>query len=192
MASGKLIVQGYNAQLAVDGERQVIVAASLMNQAADAPHLPSLLSGVHRNTDRYPKEVLADAGYYSDANLDAIEETGALALVAPGRTKHNEWREQKAPRGRMPKNLTRRQEKKRYLSTRIGKAKYRLRQVTVEPVYGQIKGARNLRQVLHRGLEKNQCFWLFEAAIHNTLKLFRHAFTGGKPTLLHTTALPHL
>lgn len=191
MLSGKRVMQAYNAQIAVDGAQQVIVAASLTNQAADAPHLPGLLSGVHRNTGRYPKEVSADAGYYSDANLDAIEETGALALLAPGRIKHNEWREQKAPRGRMPKNLTRRQKMKRYLSTKLGKAKYRLRQVTAEPVYGQIKGARNLRQVLHRGLEKNRCLWLFEAAIHNILKLFRHAFTSAKPTQLHRIALPH-
>jgi hypothetical protein len=64
---------------------------------------------------------------------------------------------------------------KRFLSTKAGKAKYRLRQVKAEPVYGQIKSGRSLRQVLHRGLEKNRCLWNFDAAVHNLLKIFRHA-----------------
>jgi len=179
MLSGKSIVQGFNTQIAVDDAHQIIVATTLSNQAGDTTHLPGLLNDVHKNTGRYPREVSADAGYYSETNVKAIEDAGALALVAPGRITHNEWRNQKAPRGRKPKNLTRRQEMKRYLSTKLGKAKYLLRQVTAEPVYGQIKGARGLRQVLHRGLEKNQCFWKFDAAVHNILKIFRHAPSGG-------------
>ena len=154
MLSGKAVVQGYNTQIAVDGEHQVIVATDLTNQAADAPHLPGLMNQMHANTGAYPAEVSADAGYYSEENLDAIEGTGATALVAPGRITHNEWRDQKAPRGRIPNGLTRRQRMKRFLSTKAGKAKYKLRQVTAEPVYGQIKHARGLRQVLHRGLAR--------------------------------------
>ena len=187
MLSGKNIIQGFNTQIAVDSANQIIVATTLSNQAADSPHLPGLLSDIHKNTGRYPAEVSADAGYYSDTNLDAIEETGALPLVAPGRITHNEWRNQKAPRGRMPKNLTRRQRMKRFLSTKPGKAKYLLRQVNAEPVYGQIKSARGLRQVLHRGLEKNQCLWKFDAAIHNILKLFRHASSTGKAAMKPAT-----
>jgi len=191
MLSGKSIIQGFNTQIAVDSAHQIILATTLSNQAADAPHLPALLSDIHKNTGRYPREVSADAGYYSDTNLDAIEETGALALVATGRITHNEWRNQKAPRGRMPKNLTRRQKMKRFLSTKLGKAKYLLRQVNAEPVYGHIKSARGLRQVLHRGLQKNQCLWKFDAAIHNILKLFRHAFNPGKATIFPgMTAFP--
>lgn len=175
MLSGKAIVQGYNVQIAVDAANQIILATTLTNQAADTTHLPGLLNDIHRNTGRYPKEVSADAGYYSETNITAIQETGAMALVAPGRLKHDEWRSQKAPRGRKPKNLTRRQEMKRFLSTKVGKAKYSLRQVTAEPVFGQTKFGRGLRQVLHRGLEKNRCFWNFDAAVHNLLKVLRHA-----------------
>ena len=175
MLSGKAIIQGYNTQIAVDSTNQVIVATSLSNQAGDTSHLPDLLFDIHRNTGHYPKEVSADAGYYSEMNIKAIEDTGATALVAPGRITHDEWRNQKAPRGRKPKGMTRREEMKRFLSTKIGKAKYLLRQITAEPVYGQIKFGRNLRQVLHRGLEKNKCLWNFDAAVHNILKVFRHA-----------------
>jgi len=184
MLRGKTVVQGYNTQIAVDSEHQVIVATDLTNQAADAPHLPGLMNQTHANTGTYPSEVSADAGYYSEENLDAIEETGATALVAPGRITHNEWRDQKAPRGRIPNNLTRRQRMKRLLSTKAGKARYVLRQVTAEPVYGQIKHARGMRQVLHRGLAKVRALWRFDAAVHNLLKIFR---AGIDPAILPNT-----
>ena len=35
--------------------------------------------------------------------------------------------------------------------------------------------ARGSVLVLHRGLKKNKCLWNFDAAIHNILKVFRHA-----------------
>lgn len=180
MMSGTAIVQGYNTQIAVDSEHQVIIATDVTNQAADAPHLPGLMNQLHATTGTYPKEVSADAGYYSETNLDAIEETGATALVAPGRIKHNEWRNQKAPRGRIPNHLTRRERMKRVLSTKAGKAKYTLRQVTAEPVYGQIKHTRGMRQVLHRGLAKVRDLWRFDASVHNLLKIFR---AGIDPTV---------
>ena len=55
MLSGKAVVQGYNTQIAVDGEHQVIVATDLTNQAADAPHLPGLMNQMHANTGAYPQ-----------------------------------------------------------------------------------------------------------------------------------------
>lgn len=179
MMNGKTTIQGWNTQIAVDSENQIIVATELSNQSADAPHLPGLMNETHANTGAYPKEVSADAGYYSDRNLNAIEETGATALVAPGRITHDEWRNQKAPRGRIPKSLTRRERMKRFLSTKAGKARYVLRQVTAEPVYGQVKHARGLRQVLHRGQEKVRAFWRFDCAVHNLLKIFRSTINPG-------------
>lgn len=174
MRTGKNFVQAFNAQIAVDAERQVILATHVSNLAPDPTHLPDLLSEIETNLAACPKEVSADAGYYSEENLDAIEATGATALVAPGRITHNEWRNQKAPRGRIPKHLTRRERMKRLLSTKAGRAKYLLRQVTAEPVFGQIKHTRNLQQVHHRGLSKVHDFWRFDCAVHNFLKLFRH------------------
>lgn len=174
MRSGKSFVQAYNAQAAVDSDFQVVVATHVSNLAPDPTHLPELLEEIEANLDAQAKEVSADAGYYSEDNLDAIEATGATALVAPGRITHNEWRNQKAPRGRIPKSLTRRERMKRLLSTKAGKAKYLLRQITAEPVFGQIKHTRNLPQVHHRGLVKVHAYWRFDCAVHNFLKLYRH------------------
>lgn len=53
----------------MDSESQVIVAAAVTNQAADAPHLVLMVRQVEQNLGRKPEEVSADAGYFSEANV---------------------------------------------------------------------------------------------------------------------------
>ena len=84
----------YNGQIAVDA--QMIVAADLTNQAGDAPHLPDLVDRTISNTRRYPQQVSADAGYYSESNLDHLEDVSTdhppiEAFIPPDKIRHNEW-----------------------------------------------------------------------------------------------------
>lgn len=167
-------VQAYNAQAAVDSKHQIIVACDLSNQAPDARHLPALLTQVQAHTERNPQEVSADAGYFSRANLDAIAASGAEAFIAPERVPHDLWRNS-APLEPLAADATPKERMQHTLRTPRGKAAYLKRQTTVEPVFGQIKSARGLQQVLHRGLEKVSAFWRFECAVHNFLKIIRYA-----------------
>jgi len=167
-------VQAYNAQAAVDSQHQIIVACDLSNQAPDARHLPALLAHVRTHTGRNPKQVSADAGYFSRANLDAITAAGAEAFIAPERVPHDLWRST-TPAEPLPPDATPKQRMQHTLRTPRGKAAYLKRQTTVEPVFGQIKSARGMQQVLHRGLEKVRAFWALECAAHNFLKILRHA-----------------
>lgn len=112
------IVAACNGQIAVDSEYQAIVAAQASNLSPDTPHLPVLLDEVHDNSGQQPKEVSGDAGYYSEENITAIEAAGATAYLAPGRIKHNQWRNQKAPRGRIANDLTRKERMSRLLATK--------------------------------------------------------------------------
>jgi hypothetical protein len=50
-----------------------------------------------------------------------------------------------------------------------------LRKTIVEPVFGQIKGARGLDGFLLRGLEKVDGEWTLMVITHNLLKLHRAA-----------------
>jgi len=61
------------------------------------------------------------------------------------------------------------------LRTEGARALYRMRKAIVEPVFGQIKGARGLRRFALRGLERVRSEWRLIAMTHNLLKLFRHA-----------------
>ena len=64
-------MQGYNAQAAIDGNHQVILAIGVSNQPSDAVHLLPLLERIQSNTDQLPDAFIEDAGYCSTANLKA-------------------------------------------------------------------------------------------------------------------------
>jgi transposase len=171
--SDKAWVQAYNAQAAVDAQTQIIVAAELTNQPADGQHLPELVKQTIKNTGETPREVSADAAYCSQVNLELLDSYMIEPFIPPEKIKHSQWRDSKPIQGRPPDNLSAREKMKRKLRTRRGKERYKLRQQSIEPVFGQIKEARGLRQFLHRGLEKTRSMWLFDCAAHNILKLFR-------------------
>src|SRR6266481_846545 len=81
-------IQGYNAQAAVDAEHQIIVSCDLTNQGTDSAQLLPLIDQIKANTEVLPKQVSADAGYASDANLKGLEEREIDGFVAAGRQKH--------------------------------------------------------------------------------------------------------
>ena len=168
--SDKAFIQGYNAQAAVDHAHQVIVACEVTNQAADAPHLKPMVAQVKENTGRVPKELSADAGYFSEDNLQALKAREIDALVAAERLKHGE--KPPAPRGRIPQGMTMKERMIRKLRTVAGRAAYALRKVTVEPVFGQIR-TRGLLRFWLRGLAKVKAEWALWCTGHNLLKLFR-------------------
>ena len=157
----------------MDSEHQVIVAAEATNQASDKQQAVSMIEQAIANTGAVPREVSADAGYYS---AQAVEGLSALAVdpfIAPDKTRHGQPIPL-APRGRIPANLSPRDRMRRKLRTKRGRQRYGLRKQTVEPVFGQIKQGRGFRQFLLRGLEKVNREWSLICTGHNLLKMFRH------------------
>jgi hypothetical protein len=67
---------------------------------------------------------------------------------------------------------------RRVLVTPLGRSLYRQRQITVEPVFGQIKFNRNIRRFQRRGHAACHSDWRLIAATHNTLKLHTHRLTA--------------
>ena len=164
-------IQGYNCQAAVDGDHQVIVAIGVSNQASDAVHLLPMLERIEANTGQQPDAFIADAGFCSTANLEACEERGLNAYISTSRQQHGH--RPRPSRGRAPKDLDARGRMDRKLRSVSGQAIYALRKTVVEPVFGQIKGARRLDRFRLRGLEKVNGEWTLMATTHNILKLFR-------------------
>ena len=68
--------QCYNAQVAVDGEQQIIVATQVSAQASDQGQMMGLLEEVEETFEETPRQVLADAGYCNEADLQALEARG--------------------------------------------------------------------------------------------------------------------
>jgi len=157
-------IQGYNAQAAVDAEAQVIVAHGLDANSSDQHQLTPMVDAVEANMGRKPKQVSADAGYCSQANLEAIESHEIDAYIATGRAKHPIEGE-----GRSERVAAMREK------IRAGghESPYRLRKQLPEPVFGQIKQARGFRQFLLRGLDKVAQEWGLVCLAHNVTKLAR-------------------
>ena len=169
---GRDFQQSYNCQAVVDRTHQVIVAARTTNQPSDKGQAMSMIEETVSNTGAVPKEVSADAGYYSAKAVEELYSMGVDPFIAPEKTRHARVLEP-AARGRMPEGLSVRNRMRRKLRTKRGRDRYALRMETVEPVFGQIKQGRGFRQFLLRGLEKVNREWLLICAGHNLLKLFR-------------------
>jgi hypothetical protein len=161
-------VQAYNAQAAVDATAQVIVAHHLTNNAADQDALGPLLDAVITNTEATPAEVSADSGYCSEANLADLAGRGIRGYVATGRAQHPDGGEEQR-RGPLVSAMRQR------LRRAGRRSRYRLRKQVVEPVFGQIKGARGFRQFLLRGREKVKHEWALVCTAHNLTKLAKAA-----------------
>src|SRR5204863_714241 len=58
-------VQAYNAQIAVDAEEQIIVAADITQEVNDKQQLAPMLEQVQQNTGVKPVASSSDAGYWS-------------------------------------------------------------------------------------------------------------------------------
>jgi transposase len=159
-------IQGYNAQAAVDAEAQIIVAHGLTQSMSDQDQLVPLVDGIKENLGRKPKEASADAGYCSEANLEALAEREIGAYIATGRAKHPA-EVNRTIAGPLTKAM-------RDKLKRAGwRSRYRFRKQTVEPVFGQIKQARGFRQFLLRGIENVRAEWAMICTAHNLTKLAR-------------------
>jgi transposase len=164
-------IQGYNAQIAVDGgPAQIIVAQHVTPAAPDVQQLVPTVDAITQGLRRKPRQVLADAGYWSESNVVTLTTKGIEPFIATGRRKHSD-RRPVAPRGRAPQALSVKDRMMRKLITVRGHAIYARRKAIVEPVFGQIKHARGFRQFLRRGLVRVQQEWALICLSHNLLKL---------------------
>jgi hypothetical protein len=165
---------GLNAQAAVN-DRQVVLAAEITNDAPDFGHLEPMLDTTISQLDRVgvtdrPDVVLADAGYWHTAQLQAITDRGIEVLVPPDGN-------QRA--GIRPGWEGGAYQKMRdSLETDRGRDLYKQRKVTIEPVFGQIKHNRRIDRFMRRGRAAARSEWRLMTATHNLLKLHTHWTTA--------------
>jgi len=171
-SADKSFIQAYNCQAVVDAESQIVVGCDLTNQAGDRALIKPMMKQVEENCKKLPKELSADAGYFSEVNLTYLSEKGIEAYLPPDKQRHTDP-VAPAPRGRIPKNLSLKERMRRKLRTNKGRRAYAKRKATVEPVFGQQKQARGFRQFLMRGLKKVETEWSLICTTHNILKLWR-------------------
>jgi len=141
-------------------------------QSNDKKQLEPMLAAVKENCNAVPKELSADAGYYSEDNIAHVQANGIRPLIPPGNTRHTDVASI-PPCGRIPKQLSMKERMERLLRTTKGRKAYAKRKETVEPVFGQIKDVRGFRRFLLRGLDSVKAEWQLICLTHNLLKLYR-------------------
>jgi len=171
--ASKSFEQAYNCQAAVDEEAQIIVATNVTQETNDKQQLKPVVEKIKKNTvgDK-PKKASADSGYFSEKNVEYLEDESIDGYIATSRQKHSDPPECSAC-GRIPKNATKQERMARKLRTKKGRETYSKRKHIAEPVFGQIKEARGFRRFLLRGLENVSAEWDLICLTHNLLKLFR-------------------
>ena len=169
--------QCYNGQAIVDDSSQVIVAAGLSQHANDVEEVEPILDILEENLGGIPPHmaITTDAGYFSATNVMLFEDALLDPFMATQKMKHGEVFPQ--IRGRIPIDMTPKDRMRRKLSTKRGQAIYSKRKSTIEPVFGQIKQVRGLRQFLLRGYENVSAEWQIWCLTHNLLKMYRHGGT---------------
>ncbi len=173
-------IQGYNVQ-AVVSQDQVIVAVGVTREANDVQQLKPMLATLEQTLEaagieERPRVGLADAGYWSEANVGVCSSSeGPELLIATTK----DWKQRKAlrergcPRGRIPRHLSLRDRMERRLLTRRGRSLYKMRGILVEPVFGQVKEGQGCRRFMRRGLVAAESEWSLMGSTHNLLKLWR-------------------
>ena len=144
--------QCYNAQMAVEGANQLIVATEVSSNASDQGRMLPLVDEVQAAHGERPGSVLADAGYCNEADLEALEARGVDGYVALGR----EGRRAVAVNAAKHPAKARMAEK---LATQAGRAQYARRKWLSEAPNGWIEEALGFRRFSLRGLNKVQGEW---------------------------------
>ena len=164
--------QHYNVQVAADQESMLIVAPALSNHPNDKQEaLPTLQAmPVEIGT---PTAVAMDNGYFSEANIQDCEQLGIDPYIATGREPHHlDWHTFFQQQPEPPTHEANPIVKMAYkLQTEIGKAIYRLRKCTVEPIIGIIKEILGFRQFSLRGLAAAAGEWCLVCLAFNLKRM---------------------
>ena len=161
----------FNAQAAVSADQLIVAVDVTQDRADNAQFVPMASAVLHRLDDLgvvRPDYLLGDAGYWSPDAFTA--DLGSEVLIPPA---PNKKRNKLGSRGRVPAAATLPQRMERRLGTIAGKTVYRNRAITVEPVFGQIKGARGIVRFRRRGLAAARSEWTLTATTQNLLKMWR-------------------
>ena len=171
--------QAYNAQLGVDTDSHLIVEQHVTQHTNDKQEIEPALDAI----DDLPaalgevKKLLADTGYYSEANVEKCIESGIVPFIAEKRQSHNlTLTERFSEDPEAPQNATAVEAMQHRLQTQEGKAVYAKRKATVETVIGIVKEVLGFRQFLLRGLNSVQGEWSLVCIGWNLKRM--HALAG--------------
>ena len=167
--------QCYNAQAAVAAGSLLVVAATVVQAPTDKQQLEPMLDALKNLPDEVgmPDTLLADNGYFSDANVVACAAAGIVPMIATGRESHHPTLDERfAAAPPAPNDPSPVEAMAHRLRTPEGKKLYGLRKQIPEPVFGIIKSVMGFRQFLLRGLDNVHGEWKLVTMAWNMKRMF--------------------
>ena len=162
-------VLGYTAEAAVS-EDGLIVAARVTQAAQDHASLVPLVDEAERRCGRGPQRVLADAGFYSNQNVDEMEARG-VELYVPDSVLAREMKQGQRVAGAAPICHPGLKRMRQRLRSPSGRKLYERRKGLIEPVFGTLKEHRGMRRFYRRGLAGVNVEFLLMALAFNLTRL---------------------
>jgi transposase len=164
--------QHYNVQVVVGHDSRLVVGNWLCNHPNDKQAALPTIDTVPPAVGQ-PQKANLDTGYFSENNVAGLAARGIDPYIATGRSPHHQgWRayflDNPAP---PPKDASIKEQMAYKLRTALGKAIYRLRKSTVEPVIGIIKEVLGFRQFSLRGLFAADGEWTLVCLAYNLKRL---------------------
>ena len=147
--------QCYNGQIAVDMDSLLILKTITVQAGNDKQQVEPMLEQLRTLPVGLgqPVTLVADTGYYSEANVQACGAHPITALIAVGRDEHHpDPLERFSEPAALADDATAVEKMRHALKTKDGRRLYAQRKCTVEPVIGIIKSVLGFRQFLLRGL----------------------------------------
>lgn len=168
--------QAYNAQAGVETASRLIVGPRVSQAPNDKRELvPAAAAVFHHVT---ADTLLVDSGFVSEAAVTQVERTtpGLTVLAALEREPHGRTvaqLERRADPPAPPPDAPFAERMRHRTATAAGRARYKLRQQTVEPVFGIIKEILGFRRFSLRGLAKVSLEWDLVCLAYNLKRLHR-------------------
>ena len=178
--NGAHFEQAYNAQAAVD-QAMLIVSERVSVAANDKQELVPTVATISPVVVAEVKAVLVDSGFYSEAAVAAVETkpdgtpSGVTVYAAVEKLSHHKTVADLLPPPEPAApgpEATAKEKMAHRLKTAVGKALYKLRKQTVEPVFGIIKEVMGFRRFLLRGRERVSLEWTLVCVSYNLKRMF--------------------
>jgi hypothetical protein len=160
--SGGGFEQSYNAQAGVDTATMLVITAHVSQACNDKREVRPTLQAIKALPEMLGRvqSLIADNGYCGQANVQACAAADIAPLLAIKRESHHiPVMERFSPEALTPETTDPLTRMAHQLGTQAGRALYKLRKQTVEPVFGIIKRVMGWRQMSMRGLEKANGEW---------------------------------
>lgn len=157
----------YNVQFSTDTEAQVIVGVDVTNEGTDAGQLKPMVDQIQERTGVRPKEVLADGGFSTKEDIQALNDPAqGYRVYAPVKDVEKQQAKGQDPFAPRPGESPEITEWRTRMGTPEAKAIYTQRAATAECV-NALARQRGLQQFRVRGLEKVRTIAVWFALAHN-------------------------